>query len=349
MVPAGVFTAYGMPAPADLNRFGSGLIHDTYYFTSGKEEYLLQKLNHHVFKDIKGMMSNIDKVGNFIRARFPHKTFITFLYTLEGQTYLFLGDTYWRMMSYIKDSKSYDQVSDIRYAFEAGRIIGDFHAMLAGFDATSLVETIPHFHDFDLRVKTFKMAQHEDVADRMQYCAHEVELLNSMAVEVHHQENSLNLPTRVAHNDTKLNNILFDHQDHAMCLVDLDTLMPGKVLFDTGDALRTMCNPSGEDGGHGEVKFEREIFLQFAKGFIQSTRGVLQENEVKLLPFSIIRMCTEQAIRFLTDYLKGDIYYRQPFPGFNLKATQVQLELLRLVKQDEPWLEVQLETLIKAC
>lgn len=346
MIAPSVFEAYNLPIPSDLSRFGSGLIHDTYIFSIRDKSYLIQRLNQKVFKDLQGIMNNVDRLTHYIRRNYPDQLFIEFLKAESGQSLVYQDGEAWRIMLYIPDSVSYDQVTDLRQASEAGRIIGVFHSMCCGFDATALVETIPGFHDFGARLDSFLNAQNQDQFSRVRFCTNEIEYLNRVGLELHLKEQELKLPLRVVHNDTKLNNILFDQHGQAICIVDLDTLMPGTITIDTGDALRTMCNLAGEDGNHGEVTFSKDIFEAFARGYIKTSREKLTVEEIRALPFSMQRMAAEQAIRFLTDYLQGDRYYKQPFEGFNLKATRVQIELLHLVELEKKWMHDLINDLI---
>ncbi len=341
MISSEVFRAYGMNMPSDLHRFGSGLIHETYMFTSCDTSYLIQKLNQSVFKDLAGIMYNIELVSNYLNFKYPDKPFVEFIKAPNGQTLVYIGKEAWRLMRYISNSKSFDHVQNLNQAYEAGRIIGEFHSTFSNFEANQLKETFPGFHDFQSRSNKFLLVQDFDEYGRAQSSTVEINFLNEMCNRILEIESQLSLPIRVTHNDTKLNNILFDTSGRAICIVDLDTLMPGNLTFDTGDALRTMCNPSGEDGLQAPVKFDKDIFLSFANGFIQSSYQTLTIPELKSLPYSMIRMATEQAVRFLTDYLQGDRYYRQPFEGFNLTASKVQIDFIKLASQELDWMNDQ--------
>ncbi len=346
MIQDHVFKAYGMPVPSDLRRFGSGLIHDTYWFSWQQQSFLIQRLNQEVFKDLPGIMNNIELLTHYLQEHFKEITFVEFVKSTDYHSLVYHEGEAWRLMRFIPESVSYDQVSALGQANEAGRIIGKFHSMCIGFNTQLLVETIPGFHDYGARLKSFLYAQELDEFHRAIHCKKEIDYLNVLGNEVHRMELEFDLPQRVSHNDTKLNNILFDPSGQAICIVDLDTLMPGNITIDTGDALRTMCNLAGEDGLHGAVTFSKEIFYAFAQGFIQSSHQHLSLKELKSLPFSIQRMASEQAIRFLTDYLQGDRYYKQLFEGFNLKATRVQIELLQLVEKEKIWMHDVIEDLL---
>lgn len=339
MIPKQVLLEFGLQQPSAADRFGTGLIHDTYKVINVGKAYLVQKLNHHVFKNIEGLMNNIEIIIHHIEQNHPLQPHITLLKSKSGKSFVLESDQYWRCMQFIEESRSFEKLQSLQQAFEAGKIIGEFHKQVAGIDTSHLIETIPDFHNFNNRLKLFKTAVIADSSSRARHCATEIEFLLNVGQEIADTEQRLDLPTRVTHNDTKLNNILFDSRGKGLCLVDLDTLMPGKVTYDTGDVLRTMCNPSGEDGNDGEIELNKSVFTEFAKGYIVNTKNELSKAEILAMPFSIKRMAGEQAIRFLTDYLQGDIYYKQPYEGFNLKSVRAQIELINIAEINMKWLE----------
>lgn len=339
MIPNQVLHEFGLNHPVSTDRFGTGLIHDTYKVIEGGKAFLIQKLNHYVFKNIEGLMNNIEIIINHIEQNNPHQPHITLLKTKAGKSYLQQSAQYWRCMKYIEDSRSFEKLQSLQQAFEVGKILGEFHKQVAGIDTSHLIETILDFHNFKNRLKLFKMAVAEDTSKRANNCIYEIDFLLNKGQEIIDKETILNLPIRVTHNDTKLNNILFDSSGKGLCLVDLDTLMPGKVTYDTGDVLRTMCNPAGEDGKDGKIQLDKNVFVEFVKGYILSTKNELCPAEIMAIPFSIMRMAMEQAIRFLTDYLQGDIYYKQPYHGFNIKSVRAQIELINIVEKNMDWLD----------
>ncbi len=348
MIPSQVLHEFGLIRPASAERFGTGLIHDTYKVIHEGKAFLVQKLNHHVFKNIEGLMNNIEIIINHIEKHNPHQPHITLLKTNTGKSYLMDSAQYWRVMKFIEDSRSFEKLQSPDQAFEVGKILGEFHKQVAGIDTSQLVETIVDFHHFKNRLSVFKTAVVEDISKRANQCFFEIDFLLNKGREIIDKETILNLPTRVTHNDTKLNNILFDSHGKGLCLVDLDTLMPGKVTYDTGDVLRTMCNPAGEDGKEGKIQLDKNVFIEFVKGYILNTKNELCPAEIKAIPFSIKRMAVEQAIRFLTDHLQGDIYYKQPYHGFNIRSVQAQIELIQLVEENMDWLDKALNKVMES-
>ncbi|MEP7269582.1 MAG: aminoglycoside phosphotransferase family protein [Saprospiraceae bacterium] len=333
MIPKEVLDAFLFsPDACKISRFGNGLIHETYLLEVRNQRYLLQKLNHRVFKDLVGVMSNITSVLDFLHHSGTNYSGLQFLSAMSGSNLVLTNNEYWRAMIFIDNSISHEKIQNSKQAFEAGKIVGDFHSKLSNFESHSLVHTIPHFHDFQNRLTHLNEAAKNDIVKRKSNVEPLLDYLITISDYIINNKYENELPTRVTHNDTKLNNILFDSTDTAICLVDFDTLMPGKITFDTGDALRTMCNPAGEDGSHGVVEFRTEYFYQFTKGYIQQGRGLLKNEELAAIPFSIIRMTVEQAIRFLTDYLEGDVYYHQPYEGFNFNGVKAQVQFSKLLK-----------------
>ncbi|MBK7608209.1 MAG: aminoglycoside phosphotransferase family protein [Saprospiraceae bacterium] len=349
MIPDELFLAYGLDPAADIAKFGDGLIHDTYLYVLGEVKLVIQRLNHHVFKDIRSLMKNIGKVEDHIRIAHPHAVFVSFLTTASGENAIEFDGYFWRIMHYIKNSHSYERLTHPDQAIEAGKMVGEFHSQLAGMNPGTLVDTIPSFHDLSVRYQKFMTVVGEDPCNRLAGCSEEVEFLKNNGEDVLQWQIEIKLPKRVTHNDTKLNNMLFDDLGKGICMVDLDTMMSGEIIFDTGDVLRTMCNPSGEDGRMGPVGFDTLVYHNFIKGYLSATTGTLTHRELLAIPDSMVRMALEQAIRFLTDHLEGDIYYKQPYAGFNLVSVQTQIAFIKLVSRHLPLLREELsDKLLKA-
>ncbi|MDM8003708.1 MAG: aminoglycoside phosphotransferase family protein, partial [Bacteroidota bacterium] len=240
---------------------------------------------------------------------------------------------YWRMFVFIPDHRSYERVDSRHKAFEGGRIIGRFQALLADLPGKPLHETIPHFHDITRRLETFHSVFEKDPAGRADSVRPEIEEIVSHEDEM---KTILRLgaggriPLRITHNDTKFNNILFDNNDRALLLIDLDTVMPGYVHYDFGDAIRTATNRAEEDSEDlSAVSMDIEIYRAYAEGFLSETRNTLNATETEYLPFAPKLLTYIMATRFLTDYIDGDHYYKIRYPLHNLQRAMVQLTLLR--------------------
>lgn len=346
MISERLFDLYQIDQEPQPERFGNGLINDTYLVYCKGEKNLLQRINHKVFKNPQALANNLHLVCSYVKTKFPKETFISVVPTHQGDEFVQIENTFWRMLKFIPDTHSYESLTDPAQALEAGKVIGHFHTLLGGMDVTGVEDTIPHFHNLEFRINQFHQAINEDKVKRVGDCKADIEFLKGLTEEVLAKELKSNLPVRVVHNDTKLNNILFDPNNQGVCLVDLDTLMKGYITFDTGDALRTLCNPSGEDGSQAPPGFNEPVFLKFVEGYLQETITFLKEEELQLIPFSMLRMSTEQCIRFLSDHLNGDIYYHQPYPGFNLKAVETQIRFIRLTQERETWMAEELDKIL---
>ncbi|HNQ82300.1 MAG TPA: aminoglycoside phosphotransferase family protein [Bacteroidales bacterium] len=334
---------FNISSPAiSIVRYGEGHIHDTYLVTTGSSQpdYILQKINHKIFRDIPGMMRNIKEVTDYLRFKNTGKssTFSTpeLVYTYEGQPFLELDEeNFWRMYVYIPDTVTYQKMEDPALGFEAGKAIGRFQAGLAGLPVP-LVETIPGFHDIFLRIEQYYSARENDplsrkgkIMDTIDFAEKRFDTAKNYLLQL--REKGV---IRATHNDTKLNNILFSRQNEALCLIDLDTVMPGYVHFDFGDALRTMANTALEDEPDlKRVRFNEKVYQSVTKGFLAEAGPMLNEAEKELLPYAPVYMTFIIGLRFLADYLNGDTYFRIHHPDHNLDRARVQFKLVQEIEQ----------------
>lgn len=323
--------------------FGTGHIHDTYkVVTSGVEsdDYILQRLNSTVFTNIPILQRNIEIVTKHIRSKLsdisgsdPSRQCLTPVYTREGDSWYTLDDgSIWRMFVYIKNHKSYDIVDTEAKAFEGGRAIGRFVSMLSDLPGDSVAETIPGFHNIEKRLDTFRKSISADRAGRRSKVTSEInELLKragSMSSILRLGEEG-KIPLRITHNDSKFNNILLDENDKALCVIDLDTVMPGYVHYDFGDAIRTAaCTAAEDETDLSLVSFSLPLFEAWTKGFLGETREILSPAEKEWLAFAPRLITYAQTVRFLTDYLDGDVYYKTKRREHNIERTRTQLHLL---------------------
>lgn len=330
----------------DISPLGNGLINDTYKVTAGQagdnQCYVLQRINHHIFKDVDTLQRNIGIVTRHIRAHLLakgagdiDKRALRFLENPEtGKTYHFDGENYWRMMLFLDNTETRKAITP-ENAYRTGAAFGEFQHMLS--DVTEEIkESIPDFHNMEFRLEQFREAVKADSAgraDSVQDLIEELEKRSAHAclAEKLHREGKL--PKRICHCDTKVDNILFDPEGNVVCVIDLDTVMPSFIFSDFGDFLRSAANTGREDDPDtGNVGFDMEIFRQFAKGYIESARCFLTPLETELLPYAAERFAYMQSIRFLTDYLNGDTYYKTDYPGHNLTRAKAQYALLRAIE-----------------
>lgn len=297
-----------------------GYINDTFLvFEDGSPCYILQRVNHTVFKNISGIMNNIKQVLQYLDA--PDYSKITLVDSKAGKGYLKLhGDLsdYWRMMTYIDESTAYNTTTDPKIAFEAGRIIGQFHLLLEDVDTENYVDTIPKFHNLDLRKNQFREALSTAAVEKKEIAALAIDFAEEILIILEKLDFS-ELPIRICHNDTKLNNILFFKETHkALCLIDLDTLMKGYFLYDFGDAVRTIVNTAPEDEkDHDKITFEKKLFEAFLDG-LNANKSMFSKKEIEILPWGAVLMPFLHGIRALTDYLNGNVYYKVAYENQNL-------------------------------
>jgi aminoglycoside phosphotransferase (APT) family kinase protein len=327
---------------AGVEPFGGGHINDTFrvrHALPGQPDYLLQRKNHQVFRDVPGMVDNIRRVTAHIQAKLaeqgvpdPDRRVLRLVPLLSGDW--FLQDeqgNYWTLFLYIPGSRSYTHIERRGLALEGGLAFGRFQNQLADFQGPPLIETIPDFHHMGMRFDRFRAALQADAAGRVPQA--EAEIGAAMAWEdrmlQYHDFLTRELPRRITHNDTKIDNVLFDSEDHALCVIDLDTVMPGYTAFDFGDSIRTAANTGREDDPDpGAVRLNYEVFEAYASGFLAETREVLSREELDSLPFSCLYMTFIMGLRFLTDYLMGDVYYKVQHQEHNIARCRAQLRLV---------------------
>lgn len=322
--------------------YGSGHINDTYLVKVDEDvEYLLQRINDNIFKDIPKLVQNKELVCGHIRNRLiRHKVsditrkYITYFYTDKGKAYHKDYDgNYWTLSLFIKGSKSYDVITNSQIAYQVGIGFGEFENRISDFDARLLTETIPLFHNVPRRQRELKEALAKASPERIEASKELLEYLKKFdkeMLELQQLKDDGILPLRVTHNDTKANNLLFDHNDHPLCVIDLDTVMPGIVHYDFGDAIRSACNTAGEETRNlNEVSFNMTYFEAFTAGFMEKAKHLFTLKEKRTLARGCTLMTYLQAVRFLTDYLDGDHYYPITYPEHNLQRAKVQVRLLQ--------------------
>lgn len=329
----------------EFEPFGSGHINVTYlakYNEDGKtRRYVVQKVNTNVFKDIDSLMDNIFSVTYFLRNKItqrggnPHRETLHFIKTDEGNTYFKDSDgACYRAYRFVENSKSCDSVDSAEVFKKSGKAFGRFQRDLADFPAKTLNETISNFHNTLWRFENeFIPAVNEDKASRAESCRAEIKFVMDRKDDYSRLVDLIEkdmLPIRVTHNDTKLNNVLFDcDSDDAICVIDLDTVMPGLALYDFGDSIRFGANTCAEDEKDTDkVKINLDYFKAYAEGFLSEAGESFTKTEKENLAFSAKLMTLECGMRFLTDYLNGDTYFRTAYPQHNLVRAKNQLALV---------------------
>jgi len=323
--------------------FGSGHIHETFHIStagSDQDDYILQKLNNKVFRNIPGLQENIERVTSHLQRKISaipgsdiKRECLNMLPSKDGKSWITDFDgNYWRLFVFIRDHRSYDIIDSPEKAMEGGRAIGRFQALLADLPGKPLNDTIPFFHDVEKRIDNFYRTLQRDPANRIADTKPEIDamLKRSDKMRIIHQlGREGKIPVRITHNDTKFNNILFDENDRSLCIIDLDTVMPGYFHSDFGDAIRTGANMGAEDDANlSNVGLDIILFEAYARGYLSETRETLNTVEKEYLAFAPLLMTYEQTLRFLTDYLDGDTYYKIHHEHHNLQRTRAQLRLL---------------------
>ena len=340
-------------------RYGCGHINETYVFRDANgRRFILQKINTDVFRDPDGLMENIVRVTAFLRAKIaarggnPDRETLTVVPTHDGAPYLRdPNGGCWRVYPFIEDTISYQTVDQPEVFEAAAEAFGQFQRDLADFPAAQLHETIPHFHDTPDRYRQLADAASRDPMGRLQTAAPEWAFAQARGAGCGTIVNAIaagTVPLRVTHNDTKLNNILMDaHTGAAVCIIDLDTIMPGSALYDFGDSIRFGASTAAEDEPDlGRVHFDLALFAAYARGFLRKVGDCLTAEEIALLPESARLMTLECGMRFLADYLNGDTYFHTAYPTHNLVRARTQF---RLVAEMEEQAGKMAETVAAIC
>jgi Ser/Thr protein kinase RdoA (MazF antagonist) len=333
-------------------RFGPGLINDTYLCELREEDalrkYILQRINTSVFKHPEQVMANVEAVTTHIAGRLraegvlnPSAITPALIHTRNGQS--FHRDdagAYWRVFHFIESGTVFDMVRDDKHAYEIGRCLGRFQALVADMEPAALHDTLPGFHHTPRYLMEYDDALAADVKQRAAEVEAErsfVTRRRSLAPLLADLVNSKQIPLRVVHNDPKVNNIMIRiDTDEALCMLDLDTVMPGIVHFDFGDCVRSVANPAGEDAQDlGTVALDLSLFESITSGYLREAGVFLVRKEIETLPVSVKIITFELGLRFLADYLRGDTYFKITHPTHNLYRARVQFKLLESIEAAE--------------
>lgn len=314
-----------------------------------RKSFLIQNVNTYAFRRPVELMGNIDKVTEHIRAKKPGQVALHFHHTADRKTYVIDGDNFWRMTNYIP-SVTHSEVHDPRIIRNAGKAFGEFQMQLADFDIDQLVETIPGFHNTRMRYEKLIASMQEDPVHRVAEVKEELDYLlavQDLACKLTDMMNAGELPLRVTHNDTKINNVLFDVDGYnPLVVIDLDTVMPGLVGHDFGDAIRFAANFVAEDcKDYDKAGVDLDVFRCFAEGFLQMTAKTLTDAEIDTLALSCFALTAELGTRFLADYLDGDRYFNIRYPDHNLVRARCQIALAKDMQRKLP----QMEQIVREC
>ena len=330
--------------------FGNGHINDTFLLTfelnkMGRMKAILQRMNNSIFEEPVQLMENILGVTDFLREKIaaaggdPTRETLSVIPAVDGKPYYkdSFGD-YWRSYIFITDATSFDQVERPEQFYQSGVAFGNFQRMLADYPADTLFEVIKGFHDTKARLEVFKKAVEADVMGRAKDVQEEIRFVLDREDVANYLCDCLangEIPLRVTHNDTKLNNILFDEStDKGLCIIDLDTIMPGLAANDFGDSIRFGAATAQEDEKNLDlVHFDINLYEMYVKGYLEETKDALTDAEIKSLAWGARIITLECGIRFLTDYLQGDTYFKTSYPEHNLVRARTQFKLVYEMEQ----------------
>lgn len=342
-------------APAEHAPYGNGHINDTFLVVCGTQEgerrrYILQKMNHSIFKMPQQLMENVVNVTEYLRGMIagrggdPDRETLNVVKTKDGSNY-YLDDegNYWRMFLFVEQTVCLEKVESAKDFYDSAVAFGNFQKMLSDYPAQTLHETIPNFHNTPSRFSDFQRAVREDRMGRAAQAREEIAFALAREADTRVLTDMLKageLPLRVTHNDTKLNNILFDADTKkAICIIDLDTVMPGLSHYDFGDSIRFGASTGAEDEKDlDKIEMDLSLFEAFTKGYLEGCGGSLTEKEIEMLPMGAKLMTYECGIRFLADFLEGDTYFKIHRDGHNLDRARTQFKLVK--DMEDKWADM---------
>ncbi len=342
-------------AAAEHAPYGNGHINDTFLVVCGTQEgerrrYILQKMNHSIFKMPQQLMENVVNVTEYLREMIarrggdPDRETLNVVKTKDGSNY-YLDDegNYWRMFLFVEQTVCLEKVESAKDFYDSAVAFGNFQKMLSDYPAQTLYETIPNFHNTPSRFSDFQRAVQEDRMGRAAQAKEEIAFALAREADTRVLTDMLKageLPLRVTHNDTKLNNILFDADTKkAICIIDLDTVMPGLSHYDFGDSIRFGASTGAEDEKDlDKIEMDLSLFEAFTKGYLEGCGGSLTEKEIEMLPMGAKLMTYECGIRFLADFLEGDTYFKIHRDGHNLDRARTQFKLVK--DMEDKWADM---------
>ncbi|ADY54227.1 aminoglycoside phosphotransferase [Pseudopedobacter saltans DSM 12145] len=317
----------------NIKNFGSGLINHTWLVDSGEKKYILQKINHHVFTEPEIIDDNINNIKHFLNKFYPDYLFISSVPSLKGETLIKQNGEYYRLTEFVEGSVTITTVNTEEEAYEAAKQFGKFSYLLADFNLSNLGIPLKDFHNLSLRFKQFEDAVSNGNQERVIETQTAIDELYKWKDIVDTYEKIVDentIPKRVIHHDTKISNVLFDEFGKGICVIDLDTVMPGYFFSDVGDMMRTYLSPANEEEQDiSKVSVRTEMFKAIYDGYMSEFSSNLTKEEKSLFIYSGKFIIYMQALRFLTDYLNNDTYYGAKYPKHNLSRALNQIKLLK--------------------
>jgi thiamine kinase-like enzyme len=351
MLPS-ILSQYGINETATtITPYGSGLINNTWQVNTSIGNFILQRINHAIFKNPADIAFNIKSIADYLATHHPHYFFVKPQQTMLQEDMIYVPkEGYFRLFIFVKGSHTIDVVSTTQQAIEASIQFGQFTKLLSGFNAHELKVTLPHFHDLTLRYQQFEAALQNGNPTRMEEAKDAIIFLKSQDVIAHTFEgicNNSEFKKRVTHHDTKISNVLLNEADKGLCVIDLDTIMPGYFISDVGDMFRTYLSPvSEEEKDFNKIVIREEYFEAIAKGYLSEMKDELTTAEKAHFLYAGKFMIYMQALRFLTDYINDDIYYGSKYEGHNFVRAQNQIILLQRLLEKETVLQKMVDGLV---
>jgi aminoglycoside phosphotransferase (APT) family kinase protein len=327
-----ILNSYGIDVlPTAIKSLGNGLINTTWLVVTEEEKYVLQKINTAVFKNPTLIANNISTIKNFLQIEYPNYLFVAPLQTLDERQIVIFDDGYYRLFPFVKGSYTLPVVENEHQAFEAAKQFGQFTYHLRQLKSNELSETLPNFHNLSLRYQQFEKAVEEGNVGRIYTTADLIDYLLSQKEIVDEYEETKHLyKVRATHHDTKISNVLFDIAGNGLCVIDLDTVMPGHFISDVGDMMRTyLCAVNEEESDLLKIEIRPRFYKAIVDGYCSEMGEELNDFEKKQFAFAGKYMIYMQAIRFLTDYLNDDVYYGKKYETHNLVRAKNQAALLQ--------------------
>ncbi|HEY4209814.1 MAG TPA: aminoglycoside phosphotransferase family protein [Puia sp.] len=335
-----ILEAYGLPEDqCSVRPFGTGLINHTWKIVCGPASYILQRINDAVFRQPSLIAENMESLAFYLQTHHPEYLFVKPLTAGDGRNLVQSEEGYFRLVPFIAGSHTIDVVSATDQAYQAAQQFGKFTSFLAGFPIGHLHLTLPDFHNLSLRYQQFEDAIEQGNPDRIAATSHHIDALRAFRGIVHTFENIRHhsgFRLRVTHHDTKISNVLFDEAGHGLCVIDLDTVMPGYFISDLGDMMRTYLSPvSEEEKDMDRITIRDEYFRAIVRGYLSEMKDELSSAEMDHIVYAGKFMIYMQALRFLTDHLNDDRYYGAKYEGHNLVRAINQLTLLERLTEKE--------------
>jgi Ser/Thr protein kinase RdoA (MazF antagonist) len=334
----------------EVKNFGSGLINNTWLVKAQDKRYILQKINENVFRQPQAIDDNISAIDQYLKKKFPSYIFTSPVLSSGGKSLLRMNDGSFRLFEFIEGSHSYTVIENTELAYEAAKQFGKFTRLLAGFDINQLKITLPDFHNLTLRHFQFTNAIQNASAERLTKAKKITDALHGYYDIVQTFEaikTNRSFIKRVTHHDTKISNVLFDKNNKAICIIDLDTVMPGYFISDVGDMMRTYLSPAGEEEiDFSKIDVRESYFDAIVQGYLSEMHVELTNDEKQYFVYAGKFMIYMQALRFIADYLNNDVYYGAKYELHNFNRAINQLTLLNILVDKETELNKRVDTFI---